>query len=105
VQHGPQFKVYNPKRLYVAACKYAEDAACLVALYGDGASIRWGHNEVVWVEGIDGHAGDSYDEAAALAWARVDARRERDRQRWEEEDAAARRRREPTPLKREREGA
>lgn len=70
---APSYKVYRPlpgngtKREYVASCKYLEDAAAIVALYGDGAQIRWLHRakNVLWTEGVDGRAGDSLDDCAA----------------------------------------
>lgn len=52
--------------------QFAEDAAALVSVVGtDGIVI---HNSetginpslVLWIEGVDGWAGESYDEAAAL---------------------------------------
>ena len=79
---SPKWKVYSPENEYVAACKHVEDAAAVVALRGDGATIREGHTKatIVWIEGTDGHAGDSYDavvdrvsavcERRALDWPR-----------------------------------
>lgn len=70
---SPQFKIYNGKE-YVAACKYAEDAAALVAVLGEGASIRYGHSLVVWREGQEFEsAGESYDGAAETMFARIKA--------------------------------
>jgi len=71
---APQFKVYNPSKEYVAACKHVEDAAALVALYGDGATIRSGHTTIVWTEGQETQpAGESFDFVAELAHQRLDA--------------------------------
>lgn len=68
---SPQFKVYRDGE-YVAACKYAEDAAMLVA--GATGVVKHGHRLVVWREGSEEFgAGASYDEAAAIMCARVDA--------------------------------
>lgn len=51
---------------YVACCKYPEDAAALVALMGEGAKVKYGHNLVVWIEGAESHsAAESYDLTAA----------------------------------------
>lgn len=75
---APALKVYNPSGDYVAACKCGEDAACLVALYGDGASIRFGHSKgrTVWTEGAEEFpAGESYDRVAALIFERLASRR------------------------------
>jgi hypothetical protein len=49
-----------------AACVHAEDAAALVAIFGDGATVRHGR-KVVWTEGSeDASAGASYDHAAGV---------------------------------------
>jgi len=61
---SPKYKVYKGKE-YIGCVKYAEDAAALVALQ-DCGSVRLGHAYVLWTEGADGNAGDSYDAAAEL---------------------------------------
>ena len=53
---APRWKVYNADGKYVAACKYAEDAATVVASY-DGGTIRDGHHKIVWREGAGGRYG------------------------------------------------
>jgi len=65
---APQWKIFNPAGEYVAATKFAEDAAAVVGLYGDGAQIRLGHAKryTVWTDGVDGSAGDSYDACAEV---------------------------------------
>ena len=65
---APILKVYTAAGLYIASCKYPEDAAALVALHGDGATIRIGHRrrDAAWVEGVTGRAGESYDRVASL---------------------------------------
>ena len=69
---APKWKVYSPDVEYVASCKHAEDAACLVALYGDGATIRFEHYRFVWSEGEeDQPAQDSYDFVAEVCQKRV----------------------------------
>lgn len=66
---SPQWKVYRGKK-YIAACKYAEDAAALVSL--GGGVVKWGHGAVVWTEGAEAFsAGESYDGAARLMFDRV----------------------------------
>lgn len=76
---APQYKVYDMEGEYQAACKDAELAAAVVALLGDGATIRLGHAKgaTVWTEGDagDGHAGESYDEVAIKV-------HEREAERW-----------------------
>jgi hypothetical protein len=59
---SPKYKVYRDKE-YIGCVKYAEDAAALVAIQDNG-SVRLGHSFVLWNEGVDGNAGDSYDVAA-----------------------------------------
>jgi len=66
---SPQLKLFTPEGHYVAACKRAEDAACLVAFLGNGATIRWGHSTrgIVWREGSESQsAADSYDLVAEV---------------------------------------
>lgn len=73
---APEWKVYNPSGEYVAACKHVEDAACLVALYGNGATIRnpWtGHTKPLWREGVEEFsAGESYDRVCIVVNARYE---------------------------------
>jgi hypothetical protein len=47
---SPEYKVFNPQREYIAACKHPEDAAAIVALYGYGSQIEW-MGCVVWHDG------------------------------------------------------
>lgn len=69
---SPNWKVYNPSGEYVAACKHAEDAAALVALYGDGAKIKHRHGETVWHEGEEQQrAAESYDHVMLVCLERV----------------------------------
>jgi hypothetical protein len=69
---SPRFKVYNPQAEYVAACRHCEDAACLVALYGEGATIRWQHGKPIWVEGKESQkASESYDFVAEVVRSRI----------------------------------
>ncbi|MGP9804043.1 hypothetical protein [Paracoccus sp. NSM] len=69
---SPQFKIFRPGGEYVAACKYAEDAAALTAILGDGTKIKHGHSHVVWTEGAeDFSAGESYDRVAKIVHDRI----------------------------------
>jgi len=61
---SPIWKVYSRSGLYVAACVEPEGGAVLMALYGEGSTIRHGHRVVCWTEGKDGEAAASYDECA-----------------------------------------
>lgn len=68
----PKWKVYSPDGEYIAATRYAEDAAALVAVRGDGATIRWNHGSVVWREGAEKQpAGESYDYVAQTVAHRI----------------------------------
>lgn len=62
----PQWKVYDARGVYQAACKEIEAAAALVGFYGDGATIRHGHGKTVWIEGVDGSAYESYDKVSIV---------------------------------------
>jgi len=59
---SPIYKVYDPMGGYVASCKDTEGASLLMDLYGAGSTIRYDHRLVVWTEGIDGRASNSYDD-------------------------------------------
>ncbi|MES2814483.1 MAG: hypothetical protein V4720_06275 [Pseudomonadota bacterium] len=70
---SPQWKIYRNKE-YIGCCKYAEDAAALVAMAG--GLVKHGHSLVVWTEGQeDFSAGESYDGAGAIMQDRVDSAR------------------------------
>lgn len=62
----PKYKIFMPDGEYVASCKYAEDAAALVAIFAAGATIRLSHKakDTVWTEGETGDAAESYDNVA-----------------------------------------
>lgn len=62
---APRFKVYDAGGVYIASCKYPQDAAAIVAARGShGTQIRDGHVRVVWTDGVDGDASESYDAVA-----------------------------------------
>lgn len=63
---APDYKVYDADGNYQAAVKEPEAGAALMALYGDGATIRYGHakKNTLWDEGDDGRAADSWDTVA-----------------------------------------
>jgi hypothetical protein len=71
----PVWKVYDAEGNYQASCKEPEAAAAVVAIYGEGARIKYDHAVVVWREGEcgDGWAGNSYDEVAQVVRERVHA--------------------------------
>lgn len=71
---SPRWKVCDATGEYVASFKHVEDAAVLVASYGDGTTIRDGKGRgrpVVWTEGHDGKAGESYDYVAEIVEGRT----------------------------------
>lgn len=71
----PKYKVHNPDGEYVAATRYAEDAAILVAEYGPGAKIKVG-GRIVWREGAEEiAAGDSFDRVREIIHEREAERR------------------------------
>lgn len=73
---SPAWKVKNPAGEYVAALKHVEDAAALVAIYGDGATINYQHGKALWTEGAeDQPAAESYDHVAELCIARRSGRK------------------------------
>ena len=72
----PRFKVYDRFGEYQAAVKEIEAAACLMGLYGSGATIRLHHSWVVWREGQEDQPGfDSYDHVGCVVTERIAAGR------------------------------
>jgi hypothetical protein len=69
----PEWKVYDYDGTYQAACKDIAAAACLVSFYGERSTIRNGHSLVVWTEGTDGIASDSYDLTTSTIYLRIQA--------------------------------
>jgi hypothetical protein len=69
---SPDWKVYDAEKNYQAACKEPTTAAAVVSLLGIGATIRYGHNQVVWKEGDELIlAGESYDIVAETCFSRA----------------------------------
>ena len=69
----PQIKVFDSNGRYQAACKEICAAACLMSLYGDGSTIRFGHSksDIVWIEGKETQpAYESYDYVQEISDAR-----------------------------------
>ena len=73
---SPRFKVHNPRGEYVASCKFLEDAAALVANYGEGAKIKDAvSGALCWHEGReDFSAADSWDGVRDKALERIHAK-------------------------------
>lgn len=64
------YKVFNKAGEYIASCKHVEDAAVIVSVQGNGASIRLKHRKTwtLWMEGAELQpAGESYDFVATTA--------------------------------------
>lgn len=61
---SPKWKVYDKENNYVASCRDTDGASLLMSLYGDGSTIRLDHRRIVWTEGADGNASESYDQTA-----------------------------------------
>lgn len=72
--HSPRFKVYTAKGDYIASVTEPDYGAMLIAsaCLGAGATIRDGHSQIVWIEGPDGDAGESYDQVANTVYHRID---------------------------------
>ena len=70
---SPNWKLYDGKE-YVASVKHPELAAMLLACNA-ATTVRWGHTLVVYDVATDDAASESYDAAAALMHARVQASR------------------------------
>ncbi len=70
------WKVYDAEGRERARTVYAEDAAALVSLLGEGATIRVGGNaQALWTEGEERQpAGESYDHVRDVVHARRNAR-------------------------------
>jgi hypothetical protein len=68
---SPQWKIYTVDGEYVASTKHTEGASLLMDLYGEGSTIRYDHRKIVWTEGLDGKASDSYDKTADLIQIRL----------------------------------
>jgi hypothetical protein len=71
---SPHWKIYTRDNEYVASVKNTEGAGLLAGLYGDGTTIRFEHRKVVWTEGVDGKAANSYDEMNETIMERVNAK-------------------------------
>ena len=73
----PKLKCFNADGEYVAACKYGEEAACIMSMNGDGSVVKYGHRHVVWREGQEAQpAGESYDFVAQTINDRIAALRQ-----------------------------
>lgn len=71
----PRIKIFDAQGQYQASTHDYAAAACLMGLYGEGATVRLGHGkkDVIWTEGQDGRAADNFDLLSEVIEAR-DAR-------------------------------
>lgn len=65
---GMDFAIYQEGDCFcLAMTRYGEDAAAMVAVFGDGSTVRDRRGNIVWTEGKEEiAAGDSYDRAAVI---------------------------------------
>lgn len=68
---SPKWKVYDPNGDYMASTKEIAGSALLMSLYGEGSTIRYDHRTIVWTEGADGEAAQSYDGTAEVIASRL----------------------------------
>ena len=69
---SPRWKVYTVSGIYLASFRHTGHAAMFVAsLYEQGTTIRDGHKNIVWTDGEDGWASDSYDAVATKVRSRI----------------------------------
>lgn len=61
-----RYRLYDAEGAHIAACKHPEDAAALISIQGEGATIRLGRSAVLWTEGSESwRASESFDRTAA----------------------------------------
>lgn len=70
----PRFKVFDRFGTYQASTHEVEAAAALLGALYEGGTIRVGHSkrEIVYEDGKDGNAGESFDAVALHVHARLD---------------------------------
>lgn len=75
---SPPWKIYDTHGIYQASAKEAEAATVLAEWYGDGATVRAGHNLIVWRHGEDTlNACENYENVVALIESRLEIHRKR----------------------------
>jgi len=67
------FYVCDFERGCVGRTREAEEAAMLVSCLGDDASVQNAAGMLLWSQGLDGDAGESYDHAAEVMYTRLQA--------------------------------
>ena len=70
---SPALKIYTPEGEYMGSVKEVAAAALLVEFYGEGSTIRHGHSKkgILWTEGVDGQAAQSYDTTGEKMLSRI----------------------------------
>lgn len=57
------FSIYSAGNEFLGEIVYPEESLMLVGVLGEGATIKY-RGSIVWTEGVNGKATDSYDYAA-----------------------------------------
>jgi hypothetical protein len=70
---SPAWKLYGPDKKYKACSHDVVLLAACIGILGDGATIRRDHSLIVWTEGVDGKAGESYDVVKKTCYDRWEA--------------------------------
>lgn len=68
---SPEFKVYDASGKYMAAVREIEAGAALLGSIYPGGTIRLGHRTILYHDGVDGDAGDSYDAVVDVCFQRL----------------------------------
>ncbi len=60
---SPSIKCYDAAGKYQASVKDYDLAGAIMAMLGEGSTVRDGHtvSDIVYTEGVDGDCGESYD--------------------------------------------
>jgi len=69
---APRWKVFDADKRYQASVKEPEAGAALLGSIYPGGTLRLGHSHVVFTDGVDGDAVDSWDVVARAALAALE---------------------------------
>jgi len=62
------YHVFNAGGIHVASTLHVEEAACLMSFLGEGATIRTVYETIIYTEGKDAKAWESYDEVVNIVF-------------------------------------
>jgi hypothetical protein len=64
----PRLKCFDADGNYEGSVKHFESAAALMAVLGDGSTVRTGHRkaDIIYKEGRDGDSAESWDSVSAF---------------------------------------